>query len=131
MLIDGDQENSSPYPDNESIFAKKLDAAFRLGTLNDVRLEAPLAHKMKEDIVRLGFLLKVPYELTWSCDNSYTNDEGKFVYCGECGCCYSSALAFVKSKIPDPRRHKYHHLGEDIINDLKRYNKLEWYLGED
>lgn len=126
------QENTSPYPDNESEFARKMHHAIQAGTLNHVGLLAPLANLMKEDIIRMGTEYGVPYELTHSCDVAMPTDPERnppfpFLFCGQCGCCYSSAIAFTKAGIDDPRKFKYESLGPDIIKDLERYGKKEWY----
>ena len=46
-----------------------------------IKIFAPLLYKTKEQIIRLGLKLKVPYELTWSC---YA---GGARPCGKCDSC--------------------------------------------
>jgi len=116
------QENSSPYPDNESEFVKKMNSALLYGCLNEVEIITPFSHKMKEDIVKWGTEHKVPYQLTHSCDLAVWKSNN-FWMCGKCGCCYSSAMAFKKAGIKDIRLNKYIELGPDIIKDFKRYDK--------
>ena len=52
--------------------------------------------KTKEEVVRTGLSLHVPYELTWSCY------EGNETPCGTCGTCIDRMHAFEANGITDP-----------------------------
>ena len=50
----------------------------------------------KEEIVRLGSSLKVPFEKTWSCYKGLTK------HCGQCGTCVERKEAFFMAQVQDP-----------------------------
>jgi 7-cyano-7-deazaguanine synthase len=57
-------------------------------------------HMTKAEILRLGLLLGVPYEHTWSC---YRN-EG--LACGRCGSCHFRKEAFREMGMRDPLQYE-------------------------
>lgn len=69
------------YPDCRPEFADALDKAIQLADWKQLRLERPFIQFTKTDIGRLGELLKVPFQETWSC---YKGGE---THCGKCGTC--------------------------------------------
>jgi 7-cyano-7-deazaguanine synthase len=80
---------------------RAFEEAARLGTKCGVtgrplRIEAPLLHLSKAQIVRLGASLLVPFEKTWSCYRG-----GKRP-CGKCDACLLRARGFEEAGIPDP-----------------------------
>ncbi len=89
------------YPDCRPAFITALYRAFRLGAEDSSNrpapvLWAPFVHKTKEDIVRLGASLAVPFALTWSCY------EGGWRHCGQCGTCVERKESFFDAGLPDP-----------------------------
>ena len=69
------------YPDCRPELANALDYAIGLADWRKVRVERPFIDISKGSIARLGYVLKVPFELTWSC---YKGDK---YHCGKCGTC--------------------------------------------
>jgi 7-cyano-7-deazaguanine synthase len=61
-----------------------------------VKIEAPLIKKTKADIVELGYELKVPFELTWSC---YA---GGARPCMKCDSCRLRKKGFKEAGFEDP-----------------------------
>lgn len=86
------------YPDNSLDFIEKLNALVPYSVQNNtkIRVEAPLVNLMKQEIVKLGLEIGVPYEKTWSC---YHNGENA---CGECGPCVMRQIAFSMNGAVDP-----------------------------
>lgn len=88
------------YPDCRPQFIEALAKAFVLGTEGHAKegfeLQAPFVHITKADIAKLGFQLKVPYELTWSCY------KGGDIHCGRCGTCVERIEAFRLAEVDDP-----------------------------
>ena len=84
------------YPDCSLAFVEAMDRAIRLGTADELRVEAPFVSWSKADIVALGLKLGVPYELTWSCY------EGGDAPCGTCATCLDRAAAFSANGVTDP-----------------------------
>jgi len=79
------------YPDCTPEFTGAMGAAMFIGTYFKVRLIAPFMHMTKDEVVRSGLELRVPYQLTWSCY------EGGDVPCGVCPTCLERQEAFRKN----------------------------------
>ncbi len=92
------EEDSSGYPDCTEAFCSAFEKVINLGTHPDtnLRLETPLIHRSKTEIVKTGVHLEAPLHLTWSC---YRND---VVPCGRCDSCVLRERAFVKAGVSDP-----------------------------
>lgn len=87
--------NSGCYPDNDVEFLKVFNLALKYGTLRRPKLILALERIMKPEIIRLGNYLKVPYHLTWSCDQGFSKP------CGQCGCCWMRQFAFSRAEVVD------------------------------
>ncbi len=92
------EEDSSGYPDCRESFFQAMEGAIRTGTARTVNLaiHTPLIHLSKEEIVRLGIELQVPFELSWSCY------QGEEFACGRCDSCRLRLNAFKLNKLTDP-----------------------------
>jgi 7-cyano-7-deazaguanine synthase len=91
------EEDSSGYPDCRESFLTAFQQAAREGSSRpDLEIRAPLVHRRKAEIVRLGHELGAPLELTWSC---YQREERA---CGRCESCRLRLAAFAKAGIEDP-----------------------------
>ncbi len=103
----------SGYPDCRPEFFDKmnelLSLASKVGTEYSIemRIETPLLHLGKKEIVELGTRLKAPLEWTWSCY------EGGEVPCGKCDSCLLRAKGFREAGIEDP-----------LISRLKKEGKM-------
>lgn len=91
-----DDAAGNAYPDCSELFNLAMQDAIRIGSGEQLRIEAPFVGMTKADVVRTGLGLGVPYELTWSCY------EGKDRPCGVCGTCIDRAEAFAKNGVKDP-----------------------------
>lgn len=102
VVIGAVQEDSSGYPDCTEEFLSAFEKAAKIGSKlsNDFKIEAPLLHLSKKQIVELGYKLKVPFDLTWSCYQS--ND----IACGECESCILRLKGFIEANIKDPIKYK-------------------------
>jgi 7-cyano-7-deazaguanine synthase len=72
----------NPFPDATPQFFAAMSAALSLGLAAPIRIEAPLAHLHKADVVGLGRQLGVPLDLTLSC--MQPDGDGP---CGRCSKC--------------------------------------------
>lgn len=91
----------SGYPDCRPEFIEAFATAATLATKAGVegkllRIETPLLHLTKGDIIRLGTSLGVPYEWTVSCY------QGHDVACGRCDSCRLRLKGFADAGILDP-----------------------------
>ena len=90
------QEDSSGYPDCSEDFAKKAQDFISCGSGENISIQAPLVHKNKGEIVRLGLELGVDFSHTYSC---YENDAKP---CGACDSCLLRARGFSLAGVNDP-----------------------------
>lgn len=88
------------YPDCRPAFVVALRKTLKLGTDSDLELLAPFLNFTKAEIVQLGLILDVPYELTWSCYN------GRERACGKCGTCVERLEAFKENNTTDPIKYE-------------------------
>lgn len=95
-----DDAAGEAYPDCSEKFKDLMGSAIFTGTGEKVSLEAPLIYMTKSEVVKCGLVLKVPFELTWSC---YEGDEEA---CGTCGTCIDRQKAFHDNDTEDPISYK-------------------------
>lgn len=91
-----DDAAGNAYPDCSEEFNGAMGQAVYIGSGKQLRIEAPFVSLTKADVVKIGLMLKVPYEMTWSCY------EGGEKPCEKCGTCIDRAEAFAKNGVKDP-----------------------------
>lgn len=98
------EEDSSGYPDCREEFINAFQKAVDEGTKpeTEIKIVAPLLHKSKSEIVKIGIQLGSPLELTWSC---YSQED---VACGVCESCILRLKGFKEAGYEDkiPYREK-------------------------
>jgi 7-cyano-7-deazaguanine synthase len=87
------------YPDCRREFYEAFEKAARLGTEQDITIEAPFNGYKKSDLLKEAVKLGVPLDLTWSC---YRDGEK---HCGRCESCINRKRAFAEAGIADPTRY--------------------------
>jgi 7-cyano-7-deazaguanine synthase len=87
----------NPFPDATPRFFAALNAAFSLGLAAPIEIAAPFAKLHKEDVVKVGDRLGVPFEMTLSCMNP-----SGMTHCGLCSKCRERRDAFQVAGIKDP-----------------------------
>jgi 7-cyano-7-deazaguanine synthase len=87
----------NPFPDATPEFFSALSTALSLGLAAPIEISAPFAHLHKADVVNIGAVLGVPFELTLSC----MNPSGT-IHCGLCSKCRERRDAFHDAGIKDP-----------------------------
>jgi len=97
----------SGYPDCRPAFIEAFNRLAAVATKAGVeghptRIETPLIHLSKADIIREGVRLGVDYGLTVSC---YNPDE-ECRACGRCDACRLRAAGFEAAGVPDPTRYR-------------------------
>jgi len=95
-------EDSSGYPDCRPDFFSAFNSVIDLGTKPEtkIRIETPIIHMNKDEIIKKGNELNAPLHLTWSCYQS--EDEA----CGVCDSCALRLRGFQKLGIEDPIPYK-------------------------
>ena len=90
------------YPDCRPEFIESVNSTIRFANAweNPVpQVITPFINISKDEIVRIGEELNVPYELTWSCY------EGGDTHCGRCGTCVERQEAFYLAEVKDPTEY--------------------------
>ncbi len=92
------------YPDCRPEFIDILEILAKIANEGfieqDFQIKAPFVYKTKADIVKLGYQLGVPYQLTWSCY------KGGKKHCGRCGTDVERKEAFKLAQVPDPTEYE-------------------------
>lgn len=96
----------SGYPDCRPEFVQAFEDMANLATKAGVegqklRIQAPLIHMTKAEIVQKGIELGVDYSLSVSC---YQADEDGRA-CGKCDSCHLRRVGFAEAGLPDPTRY--------------------------
>ena len=92
----------SGYPDCRPEFYEQIVATLELGSKlgteygTQFRIETPIIHLSKVEIVKMGIEIGAPLEHTWSC---YRGGE---LPCGSCDSCILRARGFADAGLPDP-----------------------------
>ena len=92
----------SGYPDCRPEYFQKMGEALLYGSKLwtqygvEIKVETPIIHLSKAEIVSLGIELDAPLEHTWSCY------QGGEMPCGSCDSCILRAKGFQEAGIPDP-----------------------------
>lgn len=102
VFIGAVNEDSSGYPDCRPEFFDAFERVVSLGTKQStaIRICTPVINLSKEEIIRRGMELNVPFNLTWSC---YKNEDEA---CGVCDSCALRLRGFQKAGIADPLKYK-------------------------
>jgi len=87
------------YPDCRKEFYNSFEQTARLGTNEELEIEAPFSNVPKSETIKLGTKLGVPFHLTWSC---YLNLPK---HCGKCESCINRKNAFKQSGLTDPTEY--------------------------
>ena len=91
-------EDSAGYPDCRPEYYDRMNALIETGTRPEsgIRVETPLIHLRKSEIVRRGIDMGAPLDRSWSCYRL----EGRA--CGTCDSCRLRLVAFAESGQADP-----------------------------
>ena len=102
VFIGAVYEDSSGYPDCRPEFFSAFEKMAEVGTKpgTKIKIETPVIHFSKAEIVTKGFELNAPLHLTWSC---YQNED---VACGVCDSCALRLRGFEQAGFIDPIKYK-------------------------
>ncbi|OGW75253.1 MAG: 7-cyano-7-deazaguanine synthase QueC [Omnitrophica bacterium RBG_13_46_9] len=98
IFIGAHTQDFSGYPDCRKVFFEAFKKVLTAGTKDGSKIEVftPLIDKNKEEIIKIGLRLNVPYRMTWSCY------KGGKRPCGICDSCIIRARGFKEAGIADP-----------------------------
>jgi 7-cyano-7-deazaguanine synthase len=94
----------NPFPDARPEFFGAMAKALTMGLNHPTEIDAPFLTWRKEDVIRRGIELGVPFEYTLSCMNPIiaTTKGGLPQHCGLCSKCRERRDAFAAAGVPDP-----------------------------
>jgi 7-cyano-7-deazaguanine synthase len=98
----------NPFPDATPEFFTSIAETLSLGLAHTIEIATPFRALHKEDVVRLGKELGVPFELTLSCMNPQVaprGSAGPFAHCGACSKCRERLDAFAAAGLIDPAEY--------------------------
>ena len=109
VFIGAVYEDSSGYPDCRPEFFSAFEKMVELGTKpgTTIKIETPVIHLSKSEIIKKGVELNAPLQFTWSC---YQNEDNA---CGICDSCALRLRGFQKAGLKDPIPYK---IKPDYIN---------------
>lgn len=95
-------EDASGYPDCRPEFFSAYEKMIDLGTKPEtkIKIETPIIHFSKAEIVKKGIELGAPLHLTWSC---YQSEDAA---CGVCDSCAFRLRGFEQAGVEDPIPYK-------------------------
>lgn len=98
LYVGAVEEDGSGYPDCRPEFFRAFEEVIRRGTKPDthIRIETPIIHLSKKEIVLKGRELDAPLDRTWSCYRA--SDRA----CGTCDSCALRLRGFQQAGIADP-----------------------------
>lgn len=98
VFIGAVYEDSSGYPDCRPEFFSAFEKLIDLGTKPEtkIKIETPIIHMSKAEIIKKGIELNAPLHLTWSC---YQNEDKA---CGICDSCALRLRGFQMAGVEDP-----------------------------
>lgn len=98
IFIGAVEEDSSGYPDCRKVFFDAFNKLIKYGTKphTNIKIETPVLHMTKKEIVIASLKYKSPLHLTWSCYKNST------IACGECDSCALRLRGFQLAGVKDP-----------------------------
>lgn len=102
VFIGAVYEDSSGYPDCRPEFFSAFEKMVDLGTKPEtkIKIETPVIHLSKAEIIKKGIELNAPLHLTWSC---YQNED---IACGVCDSCAFRLRGFQIAGVEDPIKYR-------------------------
>ncbi|EKQ54576.1 MAG: queuosine biosynthesis protein QueC [Methanobacterium sp. Maddingley MBC34] len=99
IIVGWDFEEAATFPDNSKEFLDAFNNLLKIGSLDDIQIEAPLIQMDKKEIVKMGDDIGAPLDISYSC---YMGEEW---HCGSCESCMRRKRAFELAGVED--RTKY------------------------
>ncbi len=97
VLIGAVEQDSSGYPDCRPAYYDAFNQLIAAGTAEgNIRVETPLIHLRKREILALGVEVSAPFHVSWSCYSGETEA------CGVCESCVLRLRAFREAGMTDP-----------------------------
>lgn len=99
IIVGWDYEEAVTFPDNSKEYLESFNKTIEYASFDDIEIKAPLIDMTKKDIVKKGYEIDAPMELSYSCYN------GTEAHCGVCESCKRRKRAFEEAKLDDPTKY--------------------------
>jgi 7-cyano-7-deazaguanine synthase len=101
IIVGWDLEEAVTFPDNSKEFLNAFNNVLKVGSFDEIKIKAPLINMKKIDIVRFGYDIEAPLNLSYSCYKGFEE------HCGVCESCMRRKRAFKQAKIEDKTVYMY------------------------
>ena len=91
----------NPFPDARPEFFAAMAKSLSLGLDHTIEIATPFLEWEKDDVIKRGVALNVPFELTLSCMNPKPGP----MHCGLCSKCRERRDAFHAAAVTDPTQY--------------------------
>ena len=95
IIVGWDKEEANTFPDNSKEYLESFNELLKIGSPTDIEIKAPAINLDKDEIVKLGYDVEAPMELSYSCY------KGLEKHCGVCESCMRRKRGFKKAGIED------------------------------
>ena len=99
IIVGWDYEEAVTFPDNSKEYLNSFNLLIANGSFQNIEVKAPLIDMDKTEIVKTGYKLDAPMDLSYSC---YEGDDN---HCGICESCLRRKRAFKQANIEDPTKY--------------------------
>ncbi|MDD3754095.1 MAG: 7-cyano-7-deazaguanine synthase QueC [Methanobacterium sp.] len=99
IIVGWDHEEAETFPDNSKEFLDAFNNLLKIGSMDDVQIEAPLIQMNKKEIVKTGEKISSPMNISYSCYMGETQ------HCGICESCMRRKRAFEFAGVPDETQY--------------------------
>jgi 7-cyano-7-deazaguanine synthase len=99
IIVGWDFEEAATFPDNSKEFLDAFNNLLKIGSLDNIQIEAPLIQMDKKEIVKLGDDIGAPLDISYSC---YMGEEW---HCGVCESCMRRKRAFELAGVEDGTKY--------------------------
>jgi 7-cyano-7-deazaguanine synthase len=100
IIVGWDFEEAATFPDNSKEFLDAFNNLLKIGSLDNIQIEAPLIQMDKKEIVKLGDEISAPLDISYSC---YMGEKW---HCGVCESCMRRKRAFELVGIQDKTEYQ-------------------------
>jgi len=99
IIVGWDFEEAVTFPDNSKAFLETFNNVLEIGSMGDIKIEAPVIEMNKSEIVKLGYEINAPMNLSYSC---YMGGKEQ---CGICESCMRRIRAFEDTEVLDETKY--------------------------
>ena len=100
IIVGWNCEEGTTFPDNSQEYLDEFNELIKVGSPENIKIEAPAIDLNKEEIVKLGLEVGAPIELSYSCY------KGEDKHCGVCESCMRRKRAFKKLGLKDLTKYE-------------------------